>query len=241
MNRRKLEKIGIFCGFGAVIFFIVLQFTSLLIQFQLPSEELGTLLPFYQSHKGLMIVNSTFGFLSAIFLIPGFLAIYDYVKKSQQVQGNILWIPVVFVLIGSMMFLAIYILQLIIVLHFADQYSVTNSTMALSDSDISLINKLQLTSKILTICANIFVLTLGAGLFSMMTYQTRIFPRQFSSTGVTTGFLAFTIFGTLITEGIGKYIFSFLNAIAIVTFISWIVSIGIYILRHPRSVPLVES
>ncbi|MBD3190268.1 MAG: hypothetical protein GF308_06475 [Candidatus Heimdallarchaeota archaeon] len=235
MNRRQLEKIGIVCGFGAVVFFIVLQFSSLLIQLQLPSEELDTLLTYYQNHMSLMIANSIFGYLSAIFLVPGFLVIYQYVKKTGQVQGNILWIPLVFVLIGSVVFFGIYIIQLNIVLNFAAEYSATSSTMALSDSTINLINNLQLTSKILSICANIFILTLGTGLFSMMTYRTRVYPRQFSSTGITAGFLAFTIFGTLITQGIWKYIFSFLNTIAIVTFISWIVSISIYILRHPRT------
>ncbi|NHJ05828.1 MAG: hypothetical protein EAX90_13460 [Candidatus Heimdallarchaeota archaeon] len=228
-NKKTIEFLGVVFGALAVLCAIAIIVISYLISLNVTQTDYDSILQAYFYERAIFTSETIFYLLNGLFMIPTIIGIYSHLRKNMIIKPKLnLLIPLITMILGYVLIIALYILKIVILFQIAPNY--INGTIVEKEEIILLITKIDLVADIMSIVASVLIYLIGAIIFGIILLQYIEFNRVLIWAAVASGILSLGIIGSLL-EGTGGIVLLFLAQIGTFLFYFWLIGVLFVIFR----------
>lgn len=231
-NRETLTVIGAVSAIIATTCTIALITISFLITNKIQTPDIEAYITMINENPTLNLMEAIFGILGGAFVIPASIGFLFFLKiKIDERKRKILILPTITLILGSVLLIALYSIKINII------YELAPSFVAAIEPEktqiLTQFNDLNLVTDILQSIAYVFIYTLGAGTYGLLTIKIVELKGTIGWSAITSGVFALGVFGIFIDGTFGA-ILHFGAQIGAIMFFFWLISMAYAILFLKR-------
>ncbi|HUU77958.1 MAG TPA: hypothetical protein VMX55_06395 [candidate division Zixibacteria bacterium] len=227
-NKKTIEFIGVISGIIVILCAIATIIVSYLISLNYFQPEIEIILQAYYYDRAIFASEAILYLIVGIFMVPSIFGIFFFIRKNSVEKEKISpLIPLIFLIIGYLIIISLYIFKLFIIFEIASRYFF--ASISEKNEIIAYVEQSDLIFDILVIIATI-ANAIGIVLFGIIMNQNPIFNKAVVWTAYASGICSLGVFGNLIIGTFGT-ILLFINQVGIFLFYLWLGYIFFIILK----------